>query len=38
VIRFTTGAPRWPHPNQVMAIAVGSREARLVLLDVYRIT
>jgi hypothetical protein len=38
VILFTTGAPRWSHLNKVMAIAVGSREARRVLLDVYRIT
>ena len=38
VIRFTTGAPAWLHLNQVMAIAVGQRLAREVLLDVYRIS
>lgn len=38
LMRFTTGAPQWAHLNKVMAIAVGRREARAVLLDVYRIT
>lgn len=38
LVRFTTGAPAWLHLNKVMAIAVGSREARRVLLDVYRLT
>jgi hypothetical protein len=38
VIRFTTGAPAWEHLNKVMAIAVGSRDARRVVLDVYRLT
>lgn len=38
LVRFTTGAPAWAHLNQVMALAVGQREARLVLLDFYRIT
>jgi len=38
LIRFTTGAPAWQHLNKVMAIACGQREARLVLLDVYRLT
>jgi hypothetical protein len=38
VMRFTTGAPQWQHLNTVMALAVGQREARAVLLDVYRIT
>jgi len=37
LIRFTTGAPAWAHLNKVMAIAVGQREARTVLLDVYRL-
>jgi Protein of unknown function (DUF3237) len=37
LIRFTTGAPSWAHLNKVMAIAVGQREARTVLLDVYRL-
>ena len=38
LMRFTTGAPAWLHLNKVMAIAVGQREARTVLLDVYRLT
>ena len=38
LMRFTTGAPAWAHLNKVMAIACGQREARLVLLDVYRLT
>jgi hypothetical protein len=38
LIRFTTGAPAWLHLNKVMALAVGQRQASLVLLDVYRIT
>jgi hypothetical protein len=38
LIRFTTGAPQWLHLNKVMALAVGQRQASLVLLDVYRIT
>ncbi len=38
LMRFTTGAPQWAHLNKTMALAVGQREARLVLLDVYRIT
>lgn len=38
LVRFTTGAPAWAHLNQVMALAVGQREARLVVLDFYRIT
>ena len=33
LMRFTTGAPAWQHLNKVMAIAVGQREARTVLLD-----
>lgn len=37
LMRFTTGAPQWAHLNKVMAIAVGRREARAVLLDVYRL-
>jgi hypothetical protein len=37
IMRFTTGAPQWAHLNKVLAIAVGQREARAVLLDVYRI-
>jgi Protein of unknown function (DUF3237) len=38
LVRFTTGAPGWLHLNKVMAIAVGRREARRVLLDLYRLT
>jgi hypothetical protein len=38
LMRFTTGAPAWQHLNKVMAIAVGQREVRAVLLDVYRLT
>jgi hypothetical protein len=37
IMRFTTGAPQWAHLNKVLAIAVGQREAKAVLLDVYRI-
>lgn len=38
LVRFTTGAPAWLHLNRVMALAVGRREARQVILDFYRIT
>lgn len=38
LMRFTTGAPQWLHLNKVMALAVGQRQASLVILDVYRIT
>ena len=38
LMRFTTGAAAWLHLNKVMALAVGERQAGLVLLDVYRIT
>jgi hypothetical protein len=38
LMRFTTGHPDWLHLNKVMALAVGQREARLVVLDVYRLT
>jgi hypothetical protein len=38
VVRFNTGAPAWLHLNKVMALAVGAREARMVNLDLYRIT
>jgi len=38
LMRFQSGAPAWTHLNKVMAIAVGQREAKLVVLDVYRIT
>ena len=38
LMRFQTGASAWLHLNKVMALAVGQRDARAVLLDVYRIT
>jgi hypothetical protein len=38
IVRFTTGAAAWLHLNKVLALAVGQREARAVLLDLYRIT
>lgn len=37
LVRFTTGHPDWQHLNKVMAIAVGQREARLVILDFFRL-
>lgn len=37
LMRFTTGHPDWQHLNQVMAIASGRREARRVVLDVFRL-
>ena len=37
VVRLTTGAPAWAHLNKVMAIAVGQRQARRVILDLYAI-
>ena len=38
VMRFQTGAPQWAHLNKVLALACGQREAKRVVLDVYRIT
>jgi hypothetical protein len=38
LMRFQTGAPQWLHLNKVMALAVGQRQAKLVVLDAYRIT
>lgn len=38
LVRFTTGHPHWMHLNKVMAIARGQRQARRVLLDLYRLT
>jgi Protein of unknown function (DUF3237) len=35
-VRFVTGAPAWQALNNMLAIAVGQRQARLVLLDLYR--
>ena len=37
LVRFTTGAPQWAHLNKVMALAVGQRDAAMVVLDFYRI-
>jgi len=38
IVRFTTGAATWLHLNKVLAVACGQREARQMLLDLYRIT
>ena len=37
-VRFTTGAPQWQHLNKLLAIAVGQREASVVMLDFYRLS
>ena len=37
LMRFTTGHAAWLHLNKVMAVASGRREARLVVLDVWRL-
>ncbi len=37
LMRFTTGHPAWLHLNKTMALASGERQARLVVLDVWRI-
>mgnify|MGYP000856100576 FL=1 len=37
VMRFTTGHPGWEHLNRVMALAIGHREPRQVVLDVYQV-
>ncbi len=37
VMRFATGAPAWAHLNATLALASGRREARRVLLDVWRL-
>jgi hypothetical protein len=37
VMRFTTGHPAWLHLNKLIALASGQREARRVLLDVWRV-
>jgi hypothetical protein len=37
LMRFTTGHPDWLHLNRAMAIALGQREARQVVLDVWRL-
>ena len=36
-VRFTTGAPAWQHLNRSIAIAVGARQARRVILDLHRL-
>lgn len=38
LMRFTTGDPAWGHLNKVMALACGQREARTVVLEVFRVT
>jgi hypothetical protein len=38
LVRFQTGHPAWLHLNKTMALASGRREARRVVLDVWRIT
>jgi hypothetical protein len=38
IVRFTTGAPAWEHLNRTMAVSVAAREARRVVLDLYRLT
>jgi hypothetical protein len=38
LVRFSTGHRDWLHLNKVMAIARGQRQARKVLLDLYRLT
>ncbi len=37
LVRLTTGHPDWLHLNKVMALAVGQREQRRVILDFWRI-
>lgn len=37
LMRFTTGHPAWLHLNKVMAVASGERQARQVVLDVWRL-
>lgn len=37
-VRFTTAAPRWLALNRTLALACGARDARLVRLDLYRVT
>lgn len=37
LIRLGTAAPAWQHLNRTMALAVGSRQARQVVLDVHEI-
>ena len=37
VMRLTTGHPAWLHLNKLIALAVGQRQARRVVLDVWRV-
>lgn len=36
-IRLTTGAPAWQHLNRTLAVGMGSRYARQVVIDVFQI-
>ncbi|MCZ2497549.1 DUF3237 family protein [Xylophilus sp. Kf1] len=36
-IRLTTGAPAWRHLNRIMAVGMGSRFARQVVIDVFQV-
>jgi hypothetical protein len=33
-----TAAPAWPHLDRALALCVGQREARRVVLDLYPVT
>ena len=37
-LRFQIGHAAWLHPNKVLVVAVGRREARKAVHDVYRVT
>ncbi len=37
LMRFQTGHPAWQHLNATLALARGERQARVVVLDVFRI-
>jgi hypothetical protein len=37
LMRFQTGHPAWQHLNTTLALARGERQARVVVLDVFRI-
>ncbi len=36
-VRFTTGHPDWLHLNRIVALSVGQREPRRVLLEFWRV-
>ena len=36
-VRLNTGAPAWSHLNRMLVLAVGAREKRRVLLDLYAV-